>query len=273
MSMRAYIRAWVVAGLANLAALSHAEELIVLDAQASVGQTLAVASGGVLTLRLLPPAALKSSAIVADLWQVADAVALPLGRGESAAEEASAPDGRGVSTMRIAFPEVKRKTQVLVKFFAVQEPAVEIGRARVWIYPAVNWGPITRRFNDGNPRLIVFGESEALRVFLKRRGIEFVDQGESPPEGLDAGVVAVGALSAKAWREVKLRVAPEGGRWVVFVEDAAGLPGVYTTARGTGAITHVTLPVLGGLAEDPRAEDVFLQIIEQHLHSAPGAIF
>ncbi|HSI09667.1 MAG TPA: hypothetical protein VK985_13850, partial [Rariglobus sp.] len=217
--------------------------------------------------------ALKAPELVADLWQVSDAVAVPLEKGRSLTDGATTADAHGVSTVRVAFPEVKRKTQVLVKFFSAQEPSAEIGRSRVWVYPPVNWGPVATKFKEEAPRLIVFGQSEELRAFLKRRGLAFSEQGEGVPEKLEAGVLAVGALSAKAWQEDKPRLVAESGRLVVFVEDAAGLPGVYTTANGAGAVTQVTLPVLGGLAEDPRAEDTFFQIIEQHLHSAPAAIF
>jgi len=259
--------------VAGLAAGLRAEEIVVLGTRTEREPVLAVASGGALTLRLLLPASLKSSGLSAYLWQVADAVTLPLAKGRPLAEQATAPDAQGVSTVRVGFPGVKRKTQVLVKFFATEEPSEEIGRARVWIYPPADWAPVMRKFKEEAPRLVVFGESATLRAFLKQRGVAFSDQGEGVPEKLETGMLAVGELSAKAWSESKPRLAAEGGRLIVFVDDAAGLPGVYTTANGTGAVTQVTLPLLGGLAEDPRAESTFLQIIEQHLHAAPAAIF
>lgn len=274
MSIRAHIFALAAAGLASLAVpVCAAEEIVVLGAKTANEPSLAVASGGVLTLSLLMPGSLKASGLVADLWQTADAVAVPLEKGRSLAESATTADAHGVSTVRMAFPEMKRKTQVVMKFFSAREPLVEIGSARVWVYPPVNWGPVARKFKEEAPRLIVFGRSEELRAFLKRRGLAFSDQGEGVPEKLEAGVLAMGGLSAKAWRESKPRMAAEGGRLIVFVENAPGLPGIYTTAKGAGAVTQVTLPVLRGLAEDPRAEDTFFQIIEQHLHSAPAAIF
>lgn len=273
MSMRTHAWALVAAGLASLAIPVRAEEIVVLGAKTANEPTLTVVSGGVLTLSLLMPGSLKAAELVSDFWQVSEAVTVPLEKGRSLAEGATTADAHGVSTVRVAFPEVKRKTQVWVKFFSEQEPSVEIGRSRVWIYPPVDWGPVVRKFKEESPRLVVFGRSEALRTFLKRRGLVFSDHGEAMPEKLEAGVLAVGGLPAGTWRESKSRLAPEGGRLVVFVEHASGLPGVYTTANGTGAVTQVTLPLLEGLAEDPRAEDTFFQIIEQHLHSAPAAIF
>lgn len=273
MITRASIFTVVAAGLAGLVASLHAEEIVVLGTRTEREPVMAVASGGALTLRLLLPVTLKSSGLSADLWQVAEAVALPLEKGLSLSEQATAPDAQGVSTVRVGFPEVKRKTQVLVKFFATEEPSAEIGRARVWIYPPADWAAVRRKFKEETPRLAVFGESATLRAFLKRRGVAFSDQGEGVPEKLETGVLALGELSAGAWRESKPRLVSQDGRLIVFVDDAAGLPGVYTTANGTGAVTQVTLPLLGGLAEDPRAESTFLQIIEQQLHAAPAAIF
>jgi hypothetical protein len=273
MSIRAHIWAFAVAGLAGLAVPVCAEEIVVLGMRTGDEPSLAVASGGVLTMSLLMPVSLKASGLVADLWQMADAVTVPLVKGRSLDEAATEADAHGVSTVRVAFPEVKRKTPVLVKFFTNQEPTMEIGRSRVWVYPPLNWRPVARKFKEESPRLVVFGRSEALRTFLKQRGLAFADQGEAVPEKLEAGVLAVGGLPDKIWRESKPRLTAEGGRLVVFVDGAPGLPGVYTTVNGAGVITQITLPVLDALAEDPRAEDTFFQIIEQHLHSAPAAIF
>ena len=232
-----------------------------------------VASGGTLMIDVLVPAAVKRDGLTYELWQAAGAVGLPLGKPVALAGEA---DARGVTPVPVVFPEVKRTIEVWVKFFetAAAAPAVEAGRARVWVYPAVDWAPVAKRFkDDAGTRLVVFGESAGLREFLNRRAVTFTDLGEAIPDKVEAGVIAAGALTAQDWRERKHRQVPAGGRLVVFIADAEGLPGVYTTVNGTGAVTLVTLPVLERLAADPQAETTFLKIIEQQRHAAPAALF
>lgn len=273
MSTRTCIRLWTILALAGVVLPARAAEIEVLGAKAGAGSSLVARSGGVLEMRVLLPASLKASELGVELWQVADEVVLPLDARRAPAEATMATDARGVGTVRVAFPGVKRKTQVVARFFATQKPSEEIGNARVWVHPPVDWAPVARRLKENAPRLAVFGSGEELRAFLKLRGLAFLDLGDDVPEKAEPDVLAIGAVSAEVWRESKPRLAAEDGRMIVFVEGAAGLPGVYTTTSRAGALTQVTLPVVGGLADDPRAEDVFFQIIEQHLHSAPAAIF
>jgi len=265
-----------VATVAVLASPVRAAGIVTLGAPGWREQApaLSVTSGGTLMLSVLVPGSLEPSGLAIDLWQISGGVALPLGKRFSFADAmvAESPDVHGVATLRLTFPEVKRKTQVLVKFIATQEPQVEAGQTQVWVYPSIDWAPMARRFKIEQPRLLVFGESPELRVFLKAHDIAFSDNGADMAEKLPAGTLAMGVLTAKMWRESKQHLMPEGGRVVVFVSDAAGLPGAYTMAIGTGAITQVTLPVIESLAHDPRAEDLFFQIIEQQLHSASAAL-
>lgn len=274
MTIGAYVRVLLALGVAGAAAALRSEEIVVLGAkQAGAGSSLAAMSGSTLEMRLLASVSLKAAGLMFELWQVTDSVALPLQKGRSLAEAPTTEDMPGVITVRLELPEVKRKTQVAVRFYSGQKPSEEIGGARVWVYPPVNWGPVARSLKESGTRLGVFGRGEELRAFLKRRGLEFSDLSDGVPVKAEPGVLAVGAVPYGVWLETKPRLAGVGGRLVVFAEDAPGLPGVYTTASGTGAVTQVTLPVAGMLAGDPRAEDTFLQIIEQQLHSAPAAVF
>ncbi len=230
----------------------------------------AVMGSGSLTLDVVIPASLDRSKIVVGLWQTSGGLALPLGK-EAALD--AAPDAHGITPVRLEFPKVERKTRVLVKFTAKDEPRTTLGQTQVQVYPPFDWAPLVRKLKKDGPRILVFGEDETLRAFLKTREIEFSDNGENPPDRLDGDTLVIGSLPAKVWRESKDRFSADGGRLLVFVADAEALPGVYTQPAGEGVITKVTLPVLAKLAQDPRSEELLFQLIEQHMHTAPAANF
>lgn len=269
---------WMVLGVtAATAALRATETEIVALGESGWREqapALSVASGGTLTLSVLIPASVNQDDVAIELWQVARGVVIPLGEPVmlSAVAESRAPNAQGVTVLRVPFPKVNRKTQVVVKFVRKEERHVSAGRAQVWVYPSPNWAPLARKFKEETPRLVVFGATAELRAFLQTRAIVFTDLGAEPPAKLEAGVLAIGVLSAMEWRERKGRFATPEGRVVVFLADAPGLPGVYTSAAGAGAITQVTLPVMESLSRDARAEDLFFQILEQQLHAAPAAL-
>ncbi len=127
---------------------------------------------------------------------------------------------------------------------SAHEPQADAERAQVWVYPPINWAPVARKLQEANPRLLVFGESAGLREFLKTSGVAFGERGTEPPETVEAGTLAMGVVRATEWQERKARLRVGGGQLMVFVPDAPGLPGVYTTVSGEGTITQVTLPVI-----------------------------
>lgn len=227
-------------------------------------------AGAALTLDVVIPASLDRSKMVAALWQTSGGIALPLGK-DIALE--SAPDAHGITPVRIEFPALERKTRVLVKFTAKDAPRTTLGVAEVQVYPRFDWAPITRKLSKDRLRIVVFGDDESLRAFFKAREVEVADNGTNPPDRLDRDTIAVGAMPAKDWADRKDRFAPEGGGLIVFVAGAEGLPGVYTQPAGEGVITKVTLTTPVKLAQDPRAEELLFQLIEQHLQPAPVANF
>lgn len=269
---------WLVLGIAAAAAAVHAAEgeIVTLGEQGWREQTpaLSVASGGTLSVSVLVPVALSASDFSIEFWQVAGGTMIPLQKGLSFAEAVvdGSPNAQGVTVLRLTLPEVKRKTRVLVKFITVREPQADAGRAQVWVYPPINWEPLARKFKNGTPNLVLFGETAGLREYFEARDIVFSDHGAEPPENLESGTLVLGAFTSEEWGERKDRLMNDGGRLIVFVPDAPGLPGVYTTASGAGAVTRVTLPVLENLVRDPRAEELFFQLIEQHLHTTPAAL-
>lgn len=265
---------WLILGVAATAAAAQTE-IVTLGEQGWREQVpaLSVASGGSLMLSVLIPAALNAAGATVELWQVAGASLIPLEKNRplSAVAQPGSPNAQGVTVLRLTFPEVERKTQVLVKFILADEPQADAGRAQVWVYPPINWAPLAKRFKEGAPRLVLFGDSAGLREFLKRNGLVFEDRGPDAAGDVEPGALAIGVLSTSVWDDQKARLRVDG-RLLVFTADAPGLPGVYTMADGGGVITRVTLPVIENLDRDARAADLFLQLIEQHLHATPSAL-
>jgi len=249
-----------------------AREVILLGAPDAREATpsLAVMSGGSLTLDVVIPSSLDRSKVSVGLWQTSGGLALSLGK-DIALD--AVPDEHGITQVRLEFPKVERKARVLVKFFSSDEPRKALGQAQVQVYPPFDWAPLSRKLKKDGPHILIFGENEALRAFFKNREIDFSDNGEDPPDRLDGDTLVIGFLPAKAWRDGKDRFSADGGRLLVFVADAEAPPGVYTQPAGAGVITKVTLPVLAQLAQDPRSEELLFQLFEQHIHTAPAANF
>lgn len=269
---------WLVLGVtAATVAMGAADTDIVTLGEAGWREqatTLSVMSGDALTLSVLVPTSTNPADVYIEFWQVARGVLIPLKEELSLAAviEPGSPNSQGVTRLRLRFPEVKRKTQVLVKFVEKGEPHASVGRAQVWVYPPIEWAPLARKFNEGEPRLVVFGADAGLREFFEAKKISFLEAGAEPPQKIDAGTLMIGALSATEWRERKSGIEHRDGRLLVFLTDAPGVPGVYTMVAGAGTITQVTLPVLETLGRDARTTDLFFQIIEQHVHSSPAAL-
>lgn len=235
---------------------------------------LSVSGGGTLFLSLLVPSSLKPEDLVINRWQMANEVMIPLGEGMPFRDAmmAASADAQGVTTLCMAFPEVKKKTCMMVQFRTVKDPPVDAGRAQVWVYPPINWAPLSAKFKTERPSLLVFGRDDRLRDFLKAHDLLFSEGGETISGEIGADTLAMGVLPEKIWRESKPRLGTDGGRIIVFVTGSSGLPGVYTTMTGAGAITQVTLPIIDHLGPDPRTQDFFIRLIEQHLNRAPAAL-
>lgn len=266
-----------VIGLMSLVANAvPVDGIVTLGAQGWRDQAppvLSVTSEGVLNIELLLPTTMDRASVAVALWQISGGLSLPLREARPLEEllAGGAPDAQGVITVPVTFPKLDRKTLVLVVFTTKDDSRAKLGTVRVLVYPPFDWAALAARLKKDGPRLAVFGKEAALREFFRLRDIEFADLGDDLPERFDNDTLAVGAAPPKHWAERKDRLVPDGSRLIVFVADPATLPGVYTTATGTGTITKVTLPLLAGLSRDPRSEELLFQLIEQHLQPAPGA--
>ncbi len=251
---------WLVVFLA--ATCANAREVILLGAldAREPAPRRNVASGGTLRFDVIVPGTVDRAKLTVRVWQVANGIALPL--GDSVAVQGES-DAHGITAVQASFPKVERKTSVVVKFTPDDVPGMTLGIVHVQVFPPVDWSPLERRLKREGPRLVVFGRDPALQKFLEARGFECADNGDRPPDRLDRDTLTLGVLSAQEWAESPAaRSSPDGGRLLVFINDSDALPGVYAQSAGVGSITKVTLPVLANLTNDPRAEDLLLQLIE-----------
>lgn len=252
--------------------VDHAGEVVVLGASAWRDQTpyLSAMSESELTVDVLLPASVDRSKIEVVMRQVAGGLTLPLGDATPLEKllVAASPDEHGITSVRIAIPKLTRKTLVLVGFGMKGETSPSLGQVRVVVYPPLDWAPLARLLKKEGPQLLVFGRDTGLRDFLKSRELKFSDLGKDLPERLENDTLAIGSASARAWEEGRNRFTAEGGRLLVFVDDPAALPGVYVTPMRAGSVTKVTLSMLSNLEGDPRAQNLFFQLIEQQLNPA-----
>ena len=234
-------------------------------------QEIAVASGGTAQMELLIPATLDRALLRIDLRQVSGAVTLPFGKPRPLSEfiGEGASEALGITTVRLPVPKLDRKTLMLARIFSENEPVSLLARINLRVYPPTDWTALQTHLHKNGPQLLVFGKEPGLRSFFNARSVAFSDQGEDLPMRLAPGTLMIGLLSARDWAERQAHLTMEGGRLIVFVADADVPPGVYTTSAGGGTMTKVTLPIIPTLARDPRNEDFFLQLIEQHLTPAP----
>jgi len=176
-----------------------------------------------------------------------------------------------------ALPAIKRPTKTLLKIYArIQgQPNTPqlAGILEIFLYPRhtpAEWKKIIAAIlaEAGLDRLAVFGKEDALRHFLQSQQVPFDNLGPEWPAAFDARrLYLAGSPPTKPDSLPPLA----GVRIALFNPETAGipmLPGVYPVADSAGgALVKVTLPgVLEHLNDDPRSQQIFLEILRQTLH-------
>jgi hypothetical protein len=94
----------------------------------------------------------------------------------------------------------------------------------------------------------------------------FEDGGDGTPDRFDPNRFYFGELATdEQFQQAQDQSA--GARLVLFSPDESLPAGVYAERSPSGALIHVTAPLLDNLNDDPRAQLGFIKII--HLLSAP----
>ncbi len=272
-TMCAFVLAMMLAG--GLRADLNVETLCVRGEMVVPTPELHVFGGATVDLDVAVEAPLGSKVSLAyTLYQIARNLSAPLGRDIAVPEPVIfEKQTRRNVRIPITLPDVKRRTEVIVWFRAESadgEKNERTGQTRLFIYPQDQTEELAvsleRVQKDAGVSLAVFGESKHIRAFLEQSGIPFTDAGSELPPTLKADALYLGEIDPHALATRRFANA----RIIFFSPDPALPPGVYTTIRGSGLFTKVTLPILDTLATNPQSQLTFIDILR---HSLDASVF
>jgi hypothetical protein len=206
---------------------------------------------------------LKNASLHVDLFQVAGRLAMPLGKTVVPGQV----DFPGRVTVSVNFPPVKSETDILARLSATNPSnptPVAFGELRFAVFPndlAKQIAALLPPLPNDEKRLVVFGAGNSLRPALTTMQIPFEDGGADVPGLFEPGRIYLGDVTTRdAQQQAQDRGL--GSRIAVFSVDDSLPPGMYTNRAPNGAFILVSLPVLGHLADDPRAQLVLLKVIQ-----------
>jgi hypothetical protein len=218
-------------------------------------------------------AAAQTASLRADLFQVAGSLAMPLMK-DVHLQNGLTFSGASPQRLRVSikFPDVKRRTEILVRLELLQNVPqaipLPLGDLRFEVFPASVTEELTdllRPKPEGAPHVVVFGSGPKLRHFFSSLQIPFEDAGTGAPDRFDPNRFYFGELATdEQFQQAQDRSA--GARLVLFSPDESLPAGIYAERSNSGVLIHVTSP-LDNLNDDPRAQLGFIKIIQ--LLSAP----
>ncbi len=183
---------------------------------------------------------------------------LDLGAGELPAS------ARKEAILEIPIPEVARPARFVIEVSVTpgaQGAPDSSFRAAIAAWPKVEDAkrgkPIVAALASAHLRLVVFGESESLRDYLKALQVDFEDAGAKLPERDPAGVVFLGDVPAKEMNDV----ADLRGRWIIVGDGAFPWPGIYRTVAAGADVTKICQPGFLRLHDDPAAATYFENLL------------
>lgn len=172
--------------------------------------------------------------------------------------------------VEIPVPAVERPAQFVFQTSILREgenaPASSF-RADIFTWPRVEAAErgrvIVSALKAAGLRLVLFGETEALRDFLRASRVDFEEGGRGMPESAEPGAVYVGSVSApERDRLVDLR-----GRWIIICDGPTPWPGVYRTVAGGADVTKISLPGFLRLGDDAAAATYFEKLLVEVITS------
>ncbi len=215
--------------------------------------------------------AAQSASLHADVFQVADKLAMPLSKDIHLQEGVTFPNASSqYLRTSMKFPDVKARAEVLVRLALVQNgTAIPLGDMRFEVFPASMTKDLTNLLQpkgDSAASVVVFGPGQNLRHFLTGLHVPFEDGGSGTPDRFDPSRLYFGELASdEQFQDAQDHGA--GARLVLFSHDESLPAGVYADRSSSGVLIHVTSPLLDNLNDDPRAQLGLMKII--HLLSAP----
>ena len=213
------------------------------------------------------PVSIPTASLHADLLQVSGAMAMPLQKDIPLPAELTFPTtAPKCLSVSIKFPNVKRQTQILARFYAEQTGGIRtlLGDLRFDVFPTSltkDLADLLATKTNELPRVVIFGSGNKLRTFFQGVPIAFEDGGTSRPDRLDPNRLYFCETTDKD--QVKLAEDRRaGGHLAVFSPDETLPPGIYAETAGPGVFIRATLPFLDHLSDDPRAQLAFIKIIQ-----------
>ena len=215
----------------------------------------------------------QTASLRADLFQVADKLAMPLAKDVHLQEGLTFPNTSPQHLrVSIKFPDVKRRAEVLIRLALIQNvPSanpIHLGELRFEVFPASVTKELTDLLQphpDGSAPVVLFGSGQKLRHFLTCLLVPFEYDGTDTPDRFDPNRLYFGELTTNEQFQ-QSQDQSAGARLVVFSPDESLPAGVYADRSNSGVLVHVTLHLLDNLNDDPRAQLGFIKII--HLLSA-----
>jgi hypothetical protein len=173
-------------------------------------------------------------------------------------------------------PVVRSPTRMLLKLFvrpqAQPDASRPMGTLDVIVYPPLapaDWKKTiaTALEQAGLAHLDVFGKRDSLRRFFREQQIPFDDLGADWPDTFDSHTLYLGDSPLPKPDHLPSLAGMHLALFISSPSEIPTLPGVYSMTDATGgAVVKVTLPaLLDHLGDDPRSQQVFLEIIGQTL--------
>lgn len=218
-----------------------------IDGRSSCTCEYAIVAAEPIALRLLLPVNLNPAALHPELYQLAGRIAQPL-----PCKITASPDDPRIVLVSLTPPAVERVTCLALRLR-------DLGAIKLIVYPAAKTRTdlpvLADALKASHLKLAVCGRSPELRRLLKSHALEFEDHGNDAPDWIAPESLRIGVLAVEDWD--RLIALPAVGGLLAFVEDGSRLPGVYTQSQAT----KVTLPLLPGLATDPRARETIHHLL------------
>lgn len=201
------------------------------------------------------------------LFQVAGGLSAKIGDSLDLGTGELTDSARKDAVVEIPIPTVERPARFVIEVSASPDSPDSTLRAAIAVWPKVEAAErgksIVSALNSAGLRLVVFGESESLRDYLKALQVDFEDGGKEPPERESAGVVFLGDVPAKEMNDL----ADLRGRWIVFGDGAFPWPGIYRTVATGADVTKICLPGFLQMNDDPAAATYFENLLIEVLNS------
>ncbi|MEA3213171.1 MAG: hypothetical protein QOE70_6228 [Chthoniobacter sp.] len=200
----------------------------------------------------------------AKLFQVARTLAAPVPQPDQPALVFEpAPAIQRPAAYALELPKVENKTRFVVRFEARlnnDSPWQQAGTVNLAVYPAELLQPL-RDSAAKDEDLFTLDSARDVKSFLEREQIKAAELGSTLPSDFATRGIILAQKEPETPQDWPAGLR-EGQALIVFhPPEPDELPRIVTSPLGRGLIVHVKMTVLPKLAESPRAQELFSEII------------